>query len=96
MTYSGRLIRWSGLAAMLGGVQWIWIPIVYTIYPLGAAGDKSFGDFENFRFSGPLFFTVSLVGLHIRYAGDVGRLGRWGLVLATVGSALITNWNVRW
>ncbi len=89
MASSVKLIRWSGIAAMLGGVQWVWIPIVYTIYPLGAAGDKSFGDFDKLRFSGPVFFTVGLVGLHVRYAGDVGRSGRWGLVLATVGSALI-------
>ncbi len=80
---ASRLARWGGLAAMLGGVLWVFKggAIMLT------------GEQPPVVFSAALpLFAAGLVGLHARLGGRGGRLGRTGLLVAYVAlaSALVT------
>ena len=79
---ASRLARWGGLAAMLGGVLWVFKggAIILT-------GEQPPVVFEAAL---PLF-AAGLVGLHARLGGRGGRLGRTGLLLAyaALASALV-------
>ncbi len=79
---ASRLARWGGLAAMLGGVLWVFKggAIMLT------------GEQPPVVFSAALpLFAVGLVGLHACLGGRGGRLGRAGLLLAyaALASALV-------
>jgi hypothetical protein len=94
-----NLIRWSGLAAILGGVLWIAGAIQTGFKPRGCLGDEC--AFMPLRESGPidivllyvamLFLVVGVAGLviHTRNAGRFGRLGWMGLVASLVGVVLL-------
>jgi hypothetical protein len=75
---ASRLARWGGLAAMLGGVMWMFKggAIILT-------GEQPPVVFEAAL---PLF-AAGLVGLHARLGGRGGRLGKTGLLLAYVALA---------
>ena len=79
---ASRLARWGGLAAMLGGVLWVFKggAIILT-------GEQPPVVFEAAL---PLF-AAGLVGLHARLGGRGGRLGKTGLLLAyaALSSALV-------
>ncbi len=75
---ASRLARWGGLAAMLGGVLWVFKggAIMLT------------GEQPPVVFSAALpLFAAGLVGLHARLGGRGGRLGRTGLLVAYVALA---------
>ena len=94
-----NLIRWSGLAAILGGVLWIADAIQTGLQPRGCIGDEC--AFRSMREGGPLdpflFFlamlllTVGMAGLviHTRNATRFGRLGWIGLVAGVIGFAVL-------
>jgi len=67
------LVRWGGLAAMLGGVMWVFKG--GAIMLTGEQPPVVFGA------ALPLF-AAGLVGLHARLGGRGGRLGRTGLLIA--------------
>lgn len=73
---------------MAAGVHSIWIPLAFTISKWGDAGDRSFGNFENFLFVTPLLLAFVLLGMYAQYGPTVGRAGRLGLSLAVVGKVL--------
>ena len=79
---ASRLARGGGLAAMLGGVLWVFKggAIILT-------GEQPPLLFE----AAPPLFAAGLVGLHARLGGRGGRLGRTGLLLAyaALASALV-------
>jgi len=76
------LVRWGGLAAMLGGVMWVFKG--GAIMLTGEQPPVVFGA------ALPLF-AAGLVGLHARLGGRGGRLGKTGLLLAyaALSSALV-------
>ena len=86
---------WSALAALVGGAQWVWIPLVYSAYPWGAAGNRAYGYFDFLLFTGPLLWTAALPGLFRCYGSrshQPQQTGRFGamtggvlLVLASFG-----------
>jgi hypothetical protein len=94
-----NLIRWSGLAAILGGVLWIAWVIQTGFKPRGCMGDEC--AFMPLRESGSidtvllyvamLLLAVGVAGLviHTRNAERLGRLGRIGLVASVVGVVLL-------
>jgi hypothetical protein len=94
-----NLIRWSGLAAILGGVLWIAGAIQTGFKPRGCMGDECV--FMPLRESGPidivllyvamLLLAVGVAGLVIytRNAGRFGRLGWMGLVASVIGVAVV-------
>ncbi len=79
---ASSLAHWGGLAAMLGGVLWVFKggAIMLT------------GEQPPVVFSAALpLFAAGLVGLHARLGGRGGRLGKTGLLLAyaALSSALV-------
>ena len=87
---SSRLIRLSGLAAILGGVVWIAVRVLILLQPPPFSYDA-----YNRMFAAPLLLLlVGLLGLSVRRAGGRGRLARTGIVAALAGCALLIAGNV--
>lgn len=76
---SSSLIRWSGLAAMLGGALWV---------VKGGLIMSGLLDLGELLIVAQLLFAVGLMGLHWRLGGRGGRLGRIGGLLAYVAAVL--------
>ena len=94
---SRRLIRWSGLAAMLGGLLWM---VLGALAGMTGGSTKVLGLTEGaycrmFTVS-LLLVTAGLAGLYLyaRQAARFGRLGVAGFVLAFIGVALMVLGNV--
>lgn len=95
---SSRAIRWSGLAAVLGGVFWISSALLTASRPRGCIADEC--EFRTMRETGALdgilfllallLFAIGTVALvaRLRSSGSLGRLGRAGLIFIAVGAAL--------
>ena len=79
---SSNLVRWGGLAAMVGGLMW-----VVKGGAILLTGQQPPVVFESAM---PLF-AVGLLGLHARLDGRGGRLGKAGVLVAyaAVASAAI-------
>ena len=84
------LIRWGGLAAMLGGVLWIAVRVLVLLEPPPFSYDA-----YNRMFVAPLLLLlVGLLGFSVRRAGGCGRLARTGTVAALAGCTLLIVGNV--
>ncbi len=80
---SSNLVRWGGLAAMLGGVLWaVWgIAIVVT----RASAGVTLSAFSQFVFFIAALLTIGgMVGLHTLQGTNYGRIGRAGFYTAVV------------
>ncbi len=99
---AARIVRWGGLAAMLGGVLWVAWAILVARKPegcVGAACDlpgstvRGYGDLVPLLAAAVLLIAAGVAGLVIRArtAGRFGRLGRWGLVIGAAGAALLAT-----
>lgn len=98
-TSSSSLIRWSGLAAMLGGVLWMIGAVIHASKPRGCVAEEC--AFRPMRESGALdgilmllsllLFAVGAAGLVIlaRSAGRFGKTGKAGAVIGAAGAALL-------
>lgn len=75
---SSDLIRWGGLAAVVGGVMWV---IKGGLIMLG-------GPDLDLLIPAQPFFAVALVTLHAHLGGHDGRLGRIGGLLAYLAVAM--------
>ena len=96
---SSGLIRFSGLAAVLGGALWIIGAVNHASKPRGCIAEEC--AFRQMRESGALdgiltllsllLFAVAVTGLVIlaRSAGRFGKTGKTGVVLAAAGVALL-------
>jgi hypothetical protein len=87
MQMSLNLIRWSGLAAILGGVLWIANAIQTGFHLRGCLEDECVFRPITALFFAMLLLAVGVAGLvlHTRNAGRLGRLGWIGLVVGVVG-----------
>ncbi len=98
MSTSG-LVRWSGLAAMLGGVLWVIGAIIHASKPRGCIAEECV--FRPMRETGVLdgllmflsllLFAVGVVGLVVlvRSVGRFGKVGKTGIIFCAVGAALL-------
>jgi hypothetical protein len=96
---SSSLIRWGGLAAMLGGTLWVVGAVLTASKPRGCIGaecafrpTREFGAFDAvLALLAVLLLAVGVAGLvvHARHAGRFGMLGSIGLVAGAVGAALL-------
>jgi hypothetical protein len=86
---SGNLIRWSGLAAMVGGALWV---ILFVLFALRSSGPGLTSPYRSFEgLSLPILLSLLLivsgfVGVHIWRREVYGRFGTVGFVLAIVGA----------
>jgi cytochrome c biogenesis factor len=95
---SSNLIRWCGMAAMLGGMLWIVAAIITASKPQGCIGPecdvlamRDTSDVALLLLLALLLSAIGLAGMFIR-ARNTGRLDRWGqigLTLSSVGMALL-------
>jgi hypothetical protein len=90
MAYA-NLVRWGGLAAMVGGVLWVVVFVLFALRPSGPELQPPYRSFEGLGVAvvlSLLLIVVGLVGFHTRSRGAYGGLGTAGFVLALVGAAL--------
>jgi Ca2+/Na+ antiporter len=86
---SPKLIRWGGLAAMVGGVLWALSPIGEDLF--GGGGHPQSPAFRPFNLLVEIMSILLIVGLlavHFRYNRTYGRLGRAGFVVILGSYAL--------
>ncbi len=93
-----KIARWSGTAAMLGGVLWVASAVLTALKPRGCIAEEC--AFRSMRQGGVLdgvlfiaavlLLAVGCVGLvsRARRRGGFGRLGRLGLYAVVAGAAL--------
>lgn len=89
---SSALIRWCGLAAMLGGVLWpLWAGVVQGI-GFGEPGSAAYERYELANRMLPLALlpvVVGCLGLHAAQRRSYGWLGAAGFAVVLVGFALV-------
>lgn len=90
-------IRWSGLAAVSGGVLWaLWYVGAYLV-GWGAPSSAEYGAYETYNRSMPVVLVLllaGLVGAHALQREAYGWLGRVGFVVASVGLLVMIAGNV--
>ncbi len=77
---SSDIIRWSGIAAMLGGVLWMAWSLLFRVSLEAAGGPFAHG----LLLLAALLTLAGLVGLHALQGGNYGRVGRAGFYTAAV------------
>jgi hypothetical protein len=80
---STPLLRWTGLAAMLGGILAMGVFVALASRPPGVP-NLSYRDTTGlgpFTAAALLLLTVGLTGLHARYTVYTGKLGLVGIIL---------------
>jgi hypothetical protein len=94
---SYNLVRWGGLAAMLGGALFVVSALLIASMPRGCIGDEcALRPMRDTGIAGVLLMlalllvVVGAAGLVVcvRRAGRLGRLGKTGIIVAAVGAAL--------
>jgi hypothetical protein len=94
---SSKSVRWSGLAAMLGGALFVASAAIIASMPRGCIGDecasrpmRETGIVGALLMLALLLVVIGAAGLVIRArdAGRLGRLGKMGIILGAVGAAL--------
>ena len=92
-----NMSRWSGLAALLGGVLITVYAAITASMPRGCIGDecaysemRDTGSIDALLMLGLLFVAAGAVGLmlRLRQAGRLGRLGSAGGIVGAVGFVL--------
>jgi hypothetical protein len=100
---SGRLVRWSGLAAMLGSILFIAVLVARSFLPEGCIGAEcdlpgrsmrvGGGEAAPFLIAGLLLIGVGLAGVIVRVwaARRWDRLGKFGLGVTLAGVAALAT-----
>lgn len=89
-----QLIRWSGLAGILGGIS---IALFVLVHPwdqfVGAevARTSAWRIAHSLHFVGATLTLLFLIGLYARQMRDVGQMGFIGFVLAFIGTAMFVG-----
>lgn len=94
---SSNLIRWAGLAAMVGGVLWALWTVGFNFVGYGEPGTLAYERYEAYNRLLPLALLpvmVGFLGLHAVQRRSYGRLGRAGFIMALVGLALAVAGSV--
>lgn len=81
MKSKSDIIRWGGIAAMLGGVLWVVWSNLFRVSIEVAGGPFS----DGLLLLAALLTLAGLVGLHALQVGNYGRIGRAGFYTAAVG-----------
>jgi hypothetical protein len=81
-----RFTRWSGLAAILGGVFWITTIVITAIKPEHSRRGPD--GFIALLLAGLLLIGLGAVGVSVQQRARAGRLGRVAVTLTLLGFAL--------
>ncbi len=91
---SSNLIRWDGLAAMLGGLL-LFISGLWSLFlegPLSeVAGTTSWAIVSGLALLSAVLMLLALVGLHLHHLKAAGILGFVGFLVAFLGTALVVG-----
>jgi hypothetical protein len=111
MSLASIRIRWSGLAPMLGGLQFIASTVIYFVFTHGSSTENArhgtlvgldAADYGRLDVIWPLLLMLGLAAFHERQARDLGRWGRMGFITAMIAlaalalSAVLQFWIVDW
>ncbi len=99
---SQHLRRWSGLAAMLGGLIWATWAVLVAGKPEGCVGaacdlpgrsTRGYSDLSPLLGAAVLLIAVGVIGMvmRARSLGQFGQLGRWGLGISVTGGMLLVT-----
>jgi hypothetical protein len=83
------LIRWGGLAAMVGAALWAITPLREPILDERFPGHPAFRPYNFVLLVIAVLLIMDLLGLHVRYKGSYGRLSTAGVLVILVGYALL-------
>jgi hypothetical protein len=95
---SSNLIRWSGLAALVGGLLWIVLEVAFLII-VGdqpesvAAVTSAWVILLVLALVGNMLILLGLVGLYARQVAETGVLGLVAFLVAFFGTALFVGLN---
>jgi hypothetical protein len=91
---SGKLVRWSGLASMLGGIAIAGFVIEHPwdrFVGAEVARTSAWRIAHTLHFLGAALMLIGLIGLYVRQRERVGALGLVGFVGAFVGTAMFVG-----
>jgi hypothetical protein len=109
-TSSGLLVRWSGLATMLGGLLYIALNVIYFVFTHGSTQSARKGilfglgaaDYGRLDVIWPVLLMLGLAAFHNRQPRHLGRSGQWGFIAAMIClaalalSVVLQFWIVDW
>ncbi len=84
-------VRWSGLAAVVGGVAWILAWTILGAMPVAPPGGHREG-WESFNLWSGVALMLTMIGLtgaYLRQVRRIGGIGHAGFVLPWTGTALM-------
>lgn len=94
---SSTLIRWAGLAAMVGGILWALWTVGFNFVGYSKPGTLAYERYEAYNRLLPLALLpvmVGFLGLHAAHRRSYGWLGSAGCVMALVGLILVVAGSV--
>ncbi len=86
---SSIVVRWGGLAGMVGGTLWALTPLREPILGGRFPGDPVFRPYNLVLLVIAVLLFVGLLALHARYRESYGRLGTAGVDVILIGYALL-------
>ena len=94
---SPNLVKWGGLAAMVGGVLWALWTVGFNFAGYGDPGTPAYERYEAYNRVLPLAVLpvmAGFLGLHAAQRRSYGWLGKAGFVTALIGLALAVAGSV--
>ena len=87
---SSGLVRWGGLASVVGGALWALTPLRQPVFGGGGfPGHPVFRPYNFVLLVIAVLFILGLLALHVRYRRRYGRVGLVGAAVTFLGYALL-------
>jgi hypothetical protein len=96
--YTGRFVRWSGAAAMVGGLLWSLFAVLASLKPMGCIAEtcshrpmRDTSELAPLMIAAALLLLVGFIGLvvHARRTARIGWLMKLGVVVALAGAGVL-------
>jgi hypothetical protein len=93
-----RFVRWSGAAAMVGGLLWSLFAVLASLRPVGCIAEtcaqrpmRDTTDLAPLMIAAALFLLVGFIGLvvHVRRTGRLAWLMKLGMLVALAGAGVL-------
>jgi hypothetical protein len=97
MSSSSTRVCWRGLAAMLGGILYLALNVIYFVFTHGSGQSPRNGtlfgldstDYCRMEPIWPVLLMLGLTAFYERQAERIGRWGRWGFIAALIALATV-------